>query len=80
MQFQCPLRLKLLAAVRYLANNPVRTTMQFLVAPQIIDGGKATVATLHLAHMILALQMRLLVSLQLELGIESPSTAFEVAL
>lgn len=62
MQFQCPLRLKFFATVRYLANNPVWTTMQFLVAPQIVDSGETTVATLHLAHMILALQMRLLMS------------------
>lgn len=62
VQLQCSFRLKLLAAVWHLANDPIRTTVQFRVAPQIVDSSETTIAAFHLADVILALQMRLLVS------------------
>lgn len=54
--------------------------MQFCVAPQVVNRGESAIATFHLAHVILALQMRLLVPLQLELGVKRPGATLVIAL
>lgn len=80
VQLQCALGRELLRTVGHVAVELVWPHVKLLVTPQVIDGGESSIAALHLADKVLALEVSLLVTLQLELGVKCPNATLNVAL